>query len=316
MAKSTCVVVENDEVCGRPCFGHGMCSKHYQRQRRSGSTADPRELCKRKLHEMTDENTYVDPLGKRNCRACVSERLANRQAPPCKIDGCDGMSVKRGWCEMHYRRYQRDGDPGGAEPKRHAPGTLRCTVEGCEREDYYAGGLCALHYQRMWRIGATDLPVIDRPEFCTVDGCDLAVLAQGLCRKHYLRVWRTGSADDPVPVTHCAKGHEFTAENTCIYAGKRYCRTCQAAKGAARREWMDATQTELVDYGVIIEIHGMTCHICHAAIEGMDDLHMDHVIPRARGGTHTYDNIRPAHQRCNLRKHDKLMSELGTLWAS
>ena len=43
---------------------------------------------------------------------------------------------------------------------------------------------------------------------------------------------------------------------------------------------------------------------------GQPTLHIDHGIPLARGGPHTYENLRPAHKRCNQRKHAKLMSEL------
>jgi len=37
------------------------------------------------------------------------------------------------------------------------------------------------------------------------------------------------------------------------------------------------------------------------------DLHFDHVIPLSKGGPHTYDNIRPAHSWCNMRKGTKLL---------
>lgn len=31
--------------------------------------------------------------------------------PPCAISDCDKRSTKRGWCDTHYRRWQRYGDP-------------------------------------------------------------------------------------------------------------------------------------------------------------------------------------------------------------
>ena len=48
----------------------------------------------------------------------------------------------------------------------------------------------------------------------------------------------------------------------------------------------------------------------HPGILTRRDLQMDHVVPLARGGSHTYGNLRPAHGHCNRRKHAKLMSEL------
>jgi 5-methylcytosine-specific restriction endonuclease McrA len=61
-----------------------------------------------------------------------------------------------------------------------------------------------------------------------------------------------------------------------------------------------------VNYTAIIERDGMVCHICSNPIEGLADLHMDHVIPLARGGAHHEDNIKPAHALCNMRKSDKI----------
>lgn len=46
--------------------------------------------------------------------------------------------------------------------------------------------------------------------------------------------------------THCARGHEFTPENTITdrYSGCRTCRTCHREKMAARRREQRARQTE------------------------------------------------------------------------
>ncbi|WP_278315489.1 HNH endonuclease [Lolliginicoccus levis] len=38
---------------------------------------------------------------------------------------------------------------------------------------------------------------------------------------------------------------------------------------------------------------------------------IDHVIPRSRGGTHTWENCVACCTRCNHRKADKLLSEIG-----
>lgn len=65
-----------------------------------------------------------------------------------------------------------------------------------------------------------------------------------------------------------------------------------------------------VDYDLVIEQYGFICHICNKEIAGFGDLHMEHVIPLARGGPHSQENLRPSHGVCNLRKHDKLMEEL------
>ena len=56
------------------------------------------------------------------------------------------------------------------------------------------------------------------------------------------------------------------------------------------------------DYSAILAEHGMVCHICGLEIPTRADLHFDHVIPLARGGAHSPENIRPSHASCNMRK--------------
>ncbi len=51
---------------------------------------------------------------------------------------------------------------------------------------------------------------------------------------------------------------------------------------------------------------GHTCQYCGARAESID-----HVIPRSRGGTHTWDNVVAACRRCNSRKENRLPEEAG-----
>ena len=63
----------------------------------------------------------------------------------------------------------------------------------------------------------------------------------------------------------------------------------------------------------VLERYGNICHICQEPIDlnapkrvgykGWEaGLHLDHVIPLARGGDDTIENIRPSHGICNIRK--------------
>jgi 5-methylcytosine-specific restriction endonuclease McrA len=51
---------------------------------------------------------------------------------------------------------------------------------------------------------------------------------------------------------------------------------------------------------------GHRCQYCGATAENID-----HVVPRSRGGTHTWDNVVAACRRCNTRKEDRLVHEVG-----
>jgi 5-methylcytosine-specific restriction endonuclease McrA len=70
--------------------------------------------------------------------------------------------------------------------------------------------------------------------------------------------------------------------------------------------------TNPVNYDRILKRDGHICHICGQEIDVTNpkSLHFDHVVPLARGGTHSEENIRPSHSVCNLRKKDRLVEEM------
>ena len=51
---------------------------------------------------------------------------------------------------------------------------------------------------------------------------------------------------------------------------------------------------------------GQTCVYC-----GSSATSIDHVVPRSRGGTHSWDNVVAACRRCNHTKADRSLAELG-----
>jgi 5-methylcytosine-specific restriction endonuclease McrA len=51
---------------------------------------------------------------------------------------------------------------------------------------------------------------------------------------------------------------------------------------------------------------GHRCQYCGAQAENID-----HVVPKSRGGTHTWDNVVAACRRCNAAKEDRLLEESG-----
>ena len=51
---------------------------------------------------------------------------------------------------------------------------------------------------------------------------------------------------------------------------------------------------------------GHRCQYCGASAENID-----HVIPRSRGGTHSWDNVVAACRPCNTRKRDRMLEDTG-----
>lgn len=64
----------------------------------------------------------------------------------CSIDGCDTAVKARGWCDKHYLRWRRTGNP------EHVRTIGSCSIDGCNG-DLRSSGLCNKHYLRWKRHG-------------------------------------------------------------------------------------------------------------------------------------------------------------------
>jgi 5-methylcytosine-specific restriction endonuclease McrA len=78
--------------------------------------------------------------------------------------------------------------------------------------------------------------------------------------------------------------------------------TKRARKAAAFKERVDALVLYARDGGV--------CGICGLAVE-MKDKSVDHIIPLALGGEHSYANCQIAHFRCNAAKGARLWKRVA-----
>jgi len=79
----------------------------------------------------------------------------------------------------------------------------------------------------------------------------------------------------------------------------------------------------------VLNKYGFSCHLCGLKIDltaprsgrskgalelGWEQgLHIDHIIPIARGGSDTLDNVRPSHAICNLSKGDKVRRKVSAV---
>lgn len=140
------------------------------------------------------------------------QRLLPRNNRKCSVEGCENHGdIRKGLCNMHYRRWKRHGDPEGGSPsperKAYEPPVCEsssCTVSGCGRV-IRALGYCAAHYERFKAHGD---PLGGGPvrkpwaqqgsKTCCIDGCDRLSVTRGMCSAHYGRWLRTGDAGGPV----------------------------------------------------------------------------------------------------------------------
>jgi HNH endonuclease len=169
---------------------------------------------------------------------------------PCSVDGCESPAKFRGWCSKHYQRWQKHGDPLGGSRfcndlmanfwrkvnkdgpiPEHRPELGACWAwTGSRLPEGYGTFRVGTIVARAHRF-AYEQFVGPIPEGLTID--HLCINPPCVNPAHLepvtnaVNVLRGGNpAAENARKTHCARGHEFTAENTYIWKGGRYCKAC------------------------------------------------------------------------------------------
>lgn len=117
--------------------------------------------------------------------------------PICSIPDCETKVCAWGWCERHYRRWKKWGDPLGSAPKKE---DRFCSIEGCKKP-HLARGYCTTHYGR-WKKHGDPLHVEERKlsnRTCSIPGCDRKHMGRGWCIVHYGKWRKTGDPNFQSP---------------------------------------------------------------------------------------------------------------------
>ena len=137
----------------------------------------------------------------------------------CLVDGCVKPVASRGWCKTHYSQWWKRGDP---LYRVKLPLPEVCAVEDCNREPR-AKGWCASHYKRWRRWGDPLGGKPAQPEVCTVDGCGRSARggSRGWCNMHYERWRKHGDPNVIKPRRGKTKQPRTTPETiTCSRCGR------------------------------------------------------------------------------------------------
>lgn len=92
-------------------------------------------------YDLRTEAVLEHRVGPNQIEPVEEDRMAAQSL--CKIDGCGKRTVGRGWCDAHYRRWKRHGDPEGGrvahgEPMRWLKAHVGHTGSSCLRWPYGA----------------------------------------------------------------------------------------------------------------------------------------------------------------------------------
>lgn len=146
--------------------------------------------------------------------------------------------------------------------------------------------------------------------------------------------------DNPKPITYYRKGSNFRAKWECatghVWETKIVHRTngngcikCRSKMSDEEYRQRRAEQFAAWYYGrdpdeartfksrnarvqAVNRAHGTMCYLCRAEVLDVAGCHVDHVMPRSKGGPDELWNLRITHPQCNLSKGDSEYQ--GPIW--
>ena len=171
---------------------------------------------------------------------------------------------------------------------------VACQWEGCSAVIGTVGERgrkrkwCTDHYAEKRRLEPKDNPALE----CSEPDCERPVRARNVCSMHWkrLRASEVGHAKQPFDGARMRRHYE-------------------------RRTWQRSGEN--VTIVGLRERDGDNCGICGLVIDfvlsGREPMGrtVDHVLPRSKGGAHSWANTQLAHLRCNLSKGAKLPGSIA-----
>lgn len=113
----------------------------------------------------------------------------------CVIENCSSVCHSKDFCEKHWTRFKKHGDPfivlkSGVAPK------VGCKVAECDHV-HKSLGYCAKHYRKFFKYGDPLYEAVKGKvatySGCNVDGCENTHRSKGYCNKHAQRFFKHGS---------------------------------------------------------------------------------------------------------------------------
>lgn len=184
-----------------------------------------------------------------------------RTKSTCSVSGCEGQAQRRGWCFMHYARWQRHGSTDTLTPTRiegtpeerfwpkvnkngpvptYRPDLGSCWIwmGGQGRGDYGAfwdGRHMVPAHRYAYELLVRPIPPgLQIDHLCRVHHCVNPEHLEDVTQQENIHRGMAGWIERER--RHCPSGHPYDAENTRWYEGRRYCRACHRERYLRHRK--------------------------------------------------------------------------------
>ena len=107
---------------------------------------------------------------------------------------------------------------------------------------------------------------------------------------------------------HCGSVVPETMRSHAVYCSRKCLHAAHSATTKARMKIMVGGDVKRIPRAYIIERDSGRCHLCRKKCRP-SEIHLDHVIPLSKGGTHTLENLRVACAKCNMAKGARACNE-------
>lgn len=281
----------------------GLCNACYNRHLKSGDVKLFQRIQReqRLIAVCTKCNNLSPIMAKGLCKKCYMRLWARRKS--------GGVSQREYFARIGREREERSFGACvtcGKEKKLQSLGKCKAcyakTVgrivicSRCGKERKHEGlGLCASCY-----VGTVTSKRKTKKVICAICGKLKILKAKGLCQACYTKYHKKTWNKKLVICLGCKQEVKHEANGLCM---KCYLQSVNGRKynqaRHAKKLGLPATLTN-PEWVEILEKYNYTCAYCK---EGNKPLHQEHWIPLSRGGGYTAENIVPACQRCNSRKH-------------
>lgn len=217
----------------------------------------------------------------------------------CKVENCNKGIHAKGLCREHYQQMWRKENPG------HKNGR-GCSFEGC-KNPHSGRGYCRGHLNRLIRHGDVNFVQGNR-DGCIIDTCtNRSQSKEGYCSMHLRRFKSTGN-----PLLTKTDIKKSLPKRTCQVIGcnkklysKKYCDVHFRLIAEIFPE-----QAQDIVFEDVFGYHPYRCYLCGKVHDTWDTSKVwaDHIIPVAKGGLFSVENIKPTCKYCNMAKRDSDLS--------